>query len=71
MTNDVLGYSQAAAFLGIPIGTLYAWVSQGRVPHYRFSKRMVRFSRQEIETWISARHVEIVTQNSVAKKSHV
>ncbi len=55
--RPLLGYREAAQLLGIPRGTLYAWVSEGRIPHIRFSKRMVRFDAHEIEAWVDARRV--------------
>jgi excisionase family DNA binding protein len=55
--RPLLDYHAAARLLGIPRGTLYAWVSEGRVPHLRFSHRMVRFDPDELEAWIDAKRV--------------
>ncbi len=55
--RPLLDYRAAARLLGVPRGTLYAWVSEGRIPHIRFSKRMVRFDPDEIEDWVDARRV--------------
>ncbi len=55
--RPLLDYNAAAQLLGIPRGTLYAWVSGGRIPHIRFSGRMVRFDPDEIEAWIDAQRV--------------
>ena len=49
---DVLGYRAAAGLLGIPVGTLYAWVHQRRIPYYRLGPRSVRFSRSAMLTWL-------------------
>lgn len=57
-TNDVIGYSEAATHLGVAIGTVYAWVSQKRIPHFRISGRCVRFSRAALNAWLAARAVE-------------
>lgn len=63
---EMLGYIEAAALLGVPIGTVYAWVSRHRIPHVRLGPRLVRFRRSEIERWIEARHVPAVNSEHVA-----
>lgn len=52
-----LTYSQAADMLAVPVGTLYAWVHQKRVPHIRISGRLVRFDRDELIAWLEGRRV--------------
>ena len=52
-----LSYQQAASLLGVPVGTLYAWVHQKRVPHIRISGRLVRFDRTELVSWLEGRRV--------------
>jgi excisionase family DNA binding protein len=34
-------------------GTLYALVSQGRIPHIRLGKRIVRFSAKALDAWLA------------------
>lgn len=48
-------YKKAAAFLDMPLGTLYALVHQRRIPFVRFGKRMVRFDLDELQAWVDAR----------------
>ena len=55
--HPLLTYKKAAARLGMPVGTLYALVSEGRIPHIRLSQRMVRFDPDELEAWIDAQRV--------------
>ena len=57
MTEVLIDYDTAATFLGIPKGTLYALVSQKRVPHVRLGKRLVRFSEIDLKNWIAERTV--------------
>ena len=52
--HDYLNYEEAADYLNVAVGTLYAWVSQKRIPHVRLSGRLVRFRRAEFETWLEA-----------------
>ena len=63
---DLLDYEQAAEFLGVRRGTLYAWVSLKRVPHIRFSARCVRFDRGELETWVERQRVAAQASGSGA-----
>lgn len=58
-TSDILTYAQTAQFLGVPIGTLYAWVHQRRIPHFRLSPRAVRFSRSALTGWLGRHAVAI------------
>lgn len=55
---DYLSYKQAAEFLGFPLGTLYGLVSTNRVPHVRYGKRLVRFSRSALKQWIAKHEIE-------------
>jgi excisionase family DNA binding protein len=45
---------EAAAFLNISSGTLYAWVSQNRVPCLHFGKRCLRFDPQQMKQWAAS-----------------
>ncbi len=57
--DRVLGHDEeAAAFLGLKLGTLYGMVSQRRVPHIRLSSRCVRFEPRTLEAWVSERNVQ-------------
>ena len=55
--NDLLTYQDAAKFLNLRLGTLYALVSEGRVPHLRLGRRLVRFERAQLEAWLLQRAV--------------
>lgn len=52
MPSRLLSYRQAAELLGMPIGTLYAYVHDRRIPHIRFGARTVRFDSGELRAWI-------------------
>lgn len=51
--SEFLTYAEASQFLSVPVGTLYYWVYEKRIPHHRLSSRMVRFRRSELETWLN------------------
>lgn len=55
---ELCGYQEAATFLRVPLGTLYAWVHQKRVPHIRLGPRAVRFDLAELRTWLESQRVE-------------
>jgi excisionase family DNA binding protein len=45
--------SELARFLGLHTKTVYSWVEQGLVPHYKIGGR-VRFDPAEVAQWLSA-----------------
>ena len=45
---------ELAEFLGLRPKTVYTWVEQGYVPHYKIGGR-VRFDPAEIKRWLRAR----------------
>ena len=44
-------YREAAEFLGIPVSTLYALTSQGRIPVISFGPRFKRFDLVALRAW--------------------
>ncbi len=54
---DLMTYDEVAALLGVPKGTLYAWVHDRRLPHIRLGPRLVRFSRKALAAWLAERAV--------------
>jgi len=52
--EPLLGYTEAAAFLGVPKGTLYWWVSQKKIPFVRLGPRTVRFAPSDLQDWIDS-----------------
>jgi excisionase family DNA binding protein len=60
--EDLLTYDQASKVLNIKTGTLYALVAQNRIPHLRLGRRLVRFSRAELEKWLREHAVAPVAQ---------
>lgn len=52
------GYEFAQLVTGLKITTLYSKVSRREIPFYRLGRRLVVFSKTELEQWMAARHVE-------------
>jgi excisionase family DNA binding protein len=51
----LLTIREVSELTNLSIGTLYHWISEGRIPVVRFSKRCVRFRKSDIEEWIAAK----------------
>jgi len=58
ISGDLVGYKVAAAILSVPVGTLYSWVHQRRIPYVRLGPRLVRFSRSRLGTWLADHEVQ-------------
>ena len=54
-TPQLVGYAEASRILSLPVGTLYAMVHDGKIPHFRIAERTVRFRLDELELWLEAR----------------
>ncbi len=65
--GDLIGYRAAAAVLAVPVGTLYSWVHQRRIPYVRLGPRQVRFSRRALAAWLRERTVQPVTVGQVSE----
>lgn len=51
--DQLLTIEELSKYLGIPIGTLYNWSHQGRLPKIKLGKH-VRFRRWTIDRWLEA-----------------
>ena len=69
MENHLLDVNEIAEFLHLSPGTVYHFISQGRIPFVRLSARCVRFRRCDIEAWISGKCVPPVASDAEEKKS--
>ncbi|MDA1190500.1 MAG: helix-turn-helix domain-containing protein [Candidatus Poribacteria bacterium] len=54
----LLNVNEAAALLGVSTATVYGWVHERRIPHYKPTKRCLRFRQSELEDWLRKAHVE-------------
>jgi excisionase family DNA binding protein len=55
--KELLDIRDLSALTGFSPGTLYHWISEGKIPFVRFSSRCVRFRRSDIDTWIEGKLV--------------
>lgn len=58
MSQDLMTYQQLGDYINVKVATLYAWVCQDRIPCVRFSARMVRFDRRQIDQWLEEKQQE-------------
>ena len=58
-TSNLMTYREAAGYLSVPVGTLYAWVHEKRIPHVRLSGRTVRFKRGQLDEYLQAGTVPV------------
>lgn len=57
--TPILTYPQAAEFLGIPVGSLYALVNRKEISHLRLGKRWVRFRQDDLIKWLNEKSVSV------------
>ena len=58
LVEEALLDAQAVAkWLSLPIRAIYVMAEDGRLPHYKIDRRL-RFSRDQIETFLATRRVE-------------
>jgi excisionase family DNA binding protein len=59
--HRLLNVQKAADYLGIKVSTLYEWVSQKRIPHFR-SGRLLKFDINELDKFIEKTKVNPVKE---------
>ena len=63
--ENLLTVKEAAERLGINVGSLYHWLSQGRIPCVRFSARCVRFRESDLARLVDQLSCPGRTEHSV------
>ena len=53
----MLTITQVSDLLNIKASTLYAWVSQGKIPHFKVHG-LIRFQANEIQQWLASFHTQ-------------
>jgi excisionase family DNA binding protein len=57
-------YRDVADMLGVRLGTVYSMVARRQIPFVRVGRRLVRFSKARISSWLEARSVEPRTRGT-------
>jgi len=58
MDKEFLNIKEVSQYLGIKISTLYFYVENGDIPHYRIG-RLIRFKKQEVDQWMEGNKKEV------------
>ena len=53
----LLTVEEVAALLSVSPITIYNWCYERRIPHMKPSRSVLRFRREDMENWVSARMV--------------
>ncbi len=52
MTLSLMSVTDVAEYLGVPVGTVYAWNSRGLGPKRLRLGKHVRYRRSDVEAWL-------------------
>lgn len=68
--DKLLSVPEVAELLGISVGTVYHWLSQGRLPCVRLGTRCVRFRATDLENHFgsAAERASVRTHNASSNK---
>ena len=53
--EKLLTVQQIADYLHVFVQTVYRWSSEGQIPCFKISKRMVRFDLKKVKKWLATR----------------
>ena len=53
-----VGIKELSEYLGLPIGTIYSWTHQRKIPYIKMG-RLVKFDLEEIEIWLKKKQVKV------------
>ena len=67
MDKEFLNIKEASQYLGIKISTLYFYVENGNIPHYRIG-RLIRFKKQEVDQWMEGNKKERIDLSKMAAR---
>ncbi|MGD0915810.1 MAG: helix-turn-helix domain-containing protein [Thermodesulfobacteriota bacterium] len=67
MDKEFLNIKELGEYLGIKTSTLYFYVENGSIPHYRVG-RLIRFKRQDIDQWMEGNKKEVPRPEKEAKR---
>ncbi len=45
-----------ADYLNVKVRTIHKWTQDKTIPHYRMSRKAIRYDMEEIERWLDANH---------------
>jgi excisionase family DNA binding protein len=54
MSSIYLDIKELSQYLKIKPSTLYAWASQGKIPHVKINNSLIRFEKEKIDAWVAS-----------------
>ena len=57
MNRRLLNVKEVSELTGLSTNTVYAWVSQDRIPYVKLG-RLVKFDSEELDRWIGSKAVK-------------
>ncbi|MCG2713753.1 MAG: helix-turn-helix domain-containing protein [Candidatus Omnitrophica bacterium] len=57
MDRRYLGPEELSTYLGMSVRTIYFWIAQRKIPHFKLGKRL-RFDIIEIAEWLKDKKVK-------------
>ena len=70
MLKQMLTIKEVSEITRLSVATLYCYISQKRIPHFKFGSRVL-FKKDELEVWISARSVKPLTITGGVENDHI
>ena len=67
MDKEFLNIKEVSQYLGIKTSTLYFYVENGDIPHYRIG-RLIRFKKQEVDQWMEGNKKERIDLSKMAAR---
>ena len=67
-TSGFWSIQDLSNYLGIKTSTLYAWVGEKKIPHYKVGQ-LVRFKKSEIDLWMQGNRKECVDPEKASRKA--
>jgi excisionase family DNA binding protein len=55
--KELLSTEETAEFLGISKNTLYEWIVQKKIPHFKVG-RLVKFKKEDLDSWLKKKKME-------------
>ena len=64
MEKRLLNINEMSEYVGISPGSLYVWVSRGRIPHVKIGRKLM-FDKRTIDKWIDSKVVKKIYYNEI------
>jgi len=59
--KDILNVEEASSYCGLKTSYIYKLCSERKIPHYKNSGKMLRFKKDELNSWMLRNKVKTIT----------